>query len=103
MPGPRVYGGHSGGGSAAGGTCPPPTQRQKAKHRRPEARPPTRPAAPPAPPRGGKGRTSSVRKAVPHPALRCRLPPKGEGIVIHADTAEAHRRGFSFRGADPAA
>ena len=25
MPGPRVYGGHSGGGSAAGGTCPAPT------------------------------------------------------------------------------
>ena len=56
---------------------------------------------PPLP--GGKGRTSSVRKAAPHPALRCRLPPKREGIVIHADTAAAHRRGFSFRGAGPAA
>ena len=56
---------------------------------------------PPLP--GGKGQTSGVRKAAPHPALRCRLPPRGEGIVIHADTAEARRRGFSFRGAGPAA
>ena len=56
---------------------------------------------PPLP--GGKRQTSGVRKAAPHPALRCRLPPKGKGIVIHADTAEARRRGFSFRGADPAA
>ena len=35
---------------------------------------------PPLP--GGKGRTSGVRKAAPHPALRCRLPPKGEGRAL---------------------
>ena len=31
---------------------------------------------------GGKGRTSGVRKAALHPALRRRLPPKGEGRAL---------------------
>jgi len=35
MPGPRVYGGHSGGWSAAGGTYPAPTRRQRADEQRP--------------------------------------------------------------------
>ncbi len=49
---------------------------------------------PPLP--GGKGRTSSVRKAAPL-IRRCSATfPRGEGMVIHADTAAARHRRACF-------
>ena len=60
MPGPRVYGGHSGGGSAAGGTYPAPARKWK-PHRQPShSRPSSGVAAPPSP--KGEGRGSPRRQ-----------------------------------------